>query len=105
MSATTTPAAVVTEPTAWLRGTAGAQLRRAARLGLDPHDAAGPMIVAPLVGRMSIPGSREDRTCDRCGRYCGPAELFHPLAYRAAVALVLIGGLCTEHAAAEGVRA
>lgn len=100
MSTTTDPQ-VITEPTAWLRGVAGAQVARARRLGLDPDDPAAPVIVAPLAGRLSVPGSINDRTCDRCQRYCRPGEDFHALTYGAAASMVLIGGLCAPCAALE----
>lgn len=102
---TTTPLPPVTEASAWLRGTAGAQLRRIARLGLDPHGVAGPAIVAPLVGRITTPGTEDDRRCDRCGRHVDASGRYFVGIYVPAPGVRLVVGLCAEHARAEGVTA
>lgn len=100
---TMTPLPPVTEASAWMRGTAGAQVRRIARLGLDPHAHTGPVIIAPLVGRITTHGTEDDRRCDRCGRHVGPAERYYVGAYVPVPRVRLIVGLCDVHAQAEGV--
>jgi len=106
MTAATTHAPVlVSEPSHWLRDRAGAQLRRLRALGMDPHAEEGPVIIAPLAGTLPAPGARADRTCDRCGLYCPPGVMFWPLAHRPTHRVMLVGGLCGEHARAEGVGA
>lgn len=101
---TLTPHPPITEPSAWMRGTGAAQVRRIRALGLDPDTLGGPLILAPLVGRLTEHSSEDDRRCDRCGRYCDPSEPYVVLTYGAAARVLLVGGLCELHAQAEGVR-
>lgn len=96
---TTTTTYAVSEPTAWLRGRVGAIIEGCHALGLDPSDAST-TIVVPL-GRTGPPGSREDRSCDRCGTFMPPpANLYmsrlHPLP-----GLLVVGGLCAVCAGHE----
>lgn len=80
------------EPTAWLRQAVGDALASidALRLTLPAAD----LIVMPLSGRSTVAGSREDRTCDRCGLYVPRGPLFYPFALRPRQDVVLFGGLC-----------
>lgn len=80
------------EPTAWMRARLDRQAAALDRLGLTRP--GGPLVVAPLGERLTRPGTREDRTCDRCGTYCPDAERFVPVAYQRVDGLVLVGGLC-----------
>lgn len=80
------------EPSAWVRSAAADRVRDVERTGLDPY-ATDPMIVAPL-GRAAAPGSREDRTCDRCRRYTPEGEWFYPFTVQPLPGLILVGGLC-----------
>lgn len=84
MSART--ALAVHEPTAWLRGAVTRALAVVDSLDLPAETS----VVAPL-GRT---GGRDDRTCDRCGRYVpeGPAFHAHLVVPRPGVHLVV--GLC-----------
>ena len=67
------PARVIFEPSAWLR----AAFRRRV-IGLSRRHATvsplpgTPVVVAYLTHGDVEPGSREDRTCDRCRSYCPP---------------------------------
>lgn len=94
----------ITEPSAWCRATGAAQARRAERMMGDLSGATGPLVIAPLVGRLTEHGTEADRTCDRCGRYVPPGEDYVAGVYRPRPRLVLVLGLCVEHARAEGVR-
>ena len=99
------------EPSAWLREAAAARLRA---IGSDKQirDIA-PLfetIICPI-SNPSAPGSREDYSCDRCGRYCGEPDdgfrLFsvHCEAQRSDLPDVLLaGGLCDACAARENLE-
>ena len=103
MSTTTTAPHVITEASAWLRGTGGAQLRRVRALFPDLDEPDAPMFLAPLVGRLTERGTEDDRRCDRCGRYCPPNEDYWPGLYAPHPRVRLVLGLCDAHAHAEGV--
>ncbi|MGD8214041.1 hypothetical protein [Aestuariimicrobium sp. Y1814] len=87
------------EPSAWLRGMVADALRHAAHLAglLGPDD----VMVAPLTGRSTRSGSREDRCCDRCGTYVPEGPGFHLLVTQPTPWLLLCGGLCAACAALE----
>lgn len=102
MSATTTPP-VVTEASAWLRGTAGAQLRRLRKMGAPLDEPTCPLFLAPLVGRLTERDTEDDRRCDRCGRYCAPSEVYAVGLYAPHPRVRFVVGLCAAHAEAEGV--
>lgn len=58
------------EPTAWLREAID---RRADLLEAQGADrAVCDLVVTPLAGPWAAPGTREDRTCDRCRVYVPP---------------------------------
>lgn len=88
------------EATAWLRGAVARRLAVIDRLhDLPAHD----VLVGPL-GRAGTPGSREDRTCDRCRRYTPRGEDFYPFPVYPRPDVVLVGGLCASCAGREGIR-
>jgi hypothetical protein len=89
------------EPSAWLRGAAARRVRQIAAAVLDVE--AYGVVVAPL-GSSGPPGSREDRSCDRCGRYVPERDLLHLLTYQPTPRIHLAGGLCGRCAAKEGAR-
>lgn len=100
---TTDTQRVIREPSGWLRVTAAAQVRRIRRFGLNPDNTTGPVILAPLVGNLTAPGTAQDRSCDRCGRYCAPGEDYTVILYHPTPVVALVVGLCADHAATEGV--
>ena len=99
------------EPSAWLREAAAARLRA---IGSDKQirDIA-PLfetIICPI-SNSSAPGSREDYSCDRCGRYSGgPNDRFHLFSVHCMAAspnlpdVVLAGGFCDACAARENLE-
>lgn len=87
------------EPSAWLREAVARRIHALESLGFDPHG-PGPLFVVPL-GEPTVPGTREDRECDRCGVYVPDGEM-HLFAGPAARRLVLGGGLCSGCARREG---
>jgi hypothetical protein len=86
------------EPSAWLRQAAAKRVRQIGAAVTDTS--AFGAIVSPL-GRTGEPGSREDRTCDRCGRYVPQGELLHLFTYQPTPRIHLAGGLCGRCAAKE----
>lgn len=102
---TTTALPPITEPSAWCRSTGAAQAHRAERMtGDEMRSPTGPLVLAPLVGRLTHHGTEDDRRCDRCGRYVPPGEVYVVGLYFARPRLALVLGLCGSHAAAEGVE-
>lgn len=90
---------IIQEASAWLRGAAARRVNQ-----IHDLSAFGAItIVAPL-GRIGPPGSRADRSCDRCDRYVPPRDMLHLLAYQAAPRIVLCAGLCGRCAAKESPR-
>lgn len=77
-----TSSRAVAEPSAWLRS---ASRRRV--IGLSRHHATespllGTTVVVAFLTHGEVePGSREDRTCDRCGRHCPPGTPYGVSAY------------------------
>ncbi|NYG05716.1 hypothetical protein BJ986_000203 [Phycicoccus badiiscoriae] len=87
------------EPSAWLRE------RMARRVWELEHEGHGqspfgrtvaPSVIVRPLGEAHSPGegTREDRTCDRCGNYSPPGLRFHPLVLNPVPWLLLSGGLC-----------
>jgi len=89
---------VLHEPSAWMRGAAAKRVRQINAAVTDAPAFA--LIVAPL-GRSGPPGSREDRECDRCGRYVPEGDLLHLIAYQPTALILLCAGLCTSCAQKE----
>jgi hypothetical protein len=94
---------IIHEPSAWMRGAAAKRVRQiSAQLkGIDTS--AYGAIVSPL-GWTGAPGSRADRSCDRCFRYVREGDLLHLFTYQPTPQIHLIGGLCGRCAAKEGAR-
>lgn len=90
------------EASAWLRGAVADRLAVIDQR-TDLPDTG--VIVGPL-GRTGAgaPGSREDRSCDRCSDYTPPGEDFHPFSIHPRPDVVLIAGLCARCARREGIR-
>ncbi|USQ78296.1 hypothetical protein NF556_11590 [Ornithinimicrobium faecis] len=104
MATSQTMPAAISEPTAWCRITGAAQARRAERLtGLDLDDPRAPVVLAPMVGTLTEHGTEADRTCDRCGHWSPPDEVYCPGLYWPRPRLALVLGLCARCADAEGV--
>lgn len=86
--------AVVIEPSAWLRVAAARRVRdinaALASQGIPADNNA--VVVTPL-GKPSAPGSRGDRSCDRCDRYVPEDTTFWLFQY-ALRGVLLFGGLC-----------
>lgn len=95
----TTTTAPPHEHTAWLRSQVA---RRVAQIDaltdLPEHD----LVVAPL-GKHTAPGSREDRTCDRCRVYVPTGHDYYPFGVRPRVDICLCAGLCATCARLEGI--
>ena len=91
------------EPSAWMRGRLAALERKAWRAVSADRDPASCVVIAALT-RHELPGTWQDRTCDRCRAYVPPGESLHMLSHLVRPWLVVTGGLCDGCAAAEGVR-
>ena len=91
------------EPSAWLRGAAAKRVRQIGAQLKDIDTSAFGAIVAPL-GTSGPPGSREDRTCDRCRCYVPQGDALHMFVYAPTPRIHLAGGLCGSCAAKEGTR-
>lgn len=89
------------EASGWLRSTAARRARQIERMGFDLHDAATPLVVAPI-GKAARPGEREDRTCDRCRTYVPEGETLHLFIYAPAPRLHLTGAWCQTCRDKEG---
>jgi hypothetical protein len=81
------------EPSAWLRGQVARRIAYVKAAGLDPN--GNTLIICPL-GRGAVPGSREDRQCDRCRSYTPVGPPFYAFSVRPTRGLMLIGGLCAR---------
>jgi hypothetical protein len=99
MSAETRCAPTVHEPSFWLRSTAAERVRLIDLLDVEAYG----IVIAPL-GSSGPPGSVEDRSCDRCGRYVPEGDRLHLLSYHVAPRIILCCGLCSSCAAKEGAR-
>jgi hypothetical protein len=97
------------EPSAWFRG----ELDRAAATirAVVPDDGRVVTTVMAPLGRGARPGSREDRTCDRCRKYVPPtrrnqAPRFFvgaiPIELSKAIRGIVTYGLCVHCVALEG---
>lgn len=93
------------EHSAWMRArlakvTASAR-RQVAAAGVDLDDESCPSIVVHPLGRNGQPGSRQDRSCDRCGTHVPPPGRLHMFTIRPEAWLLVTGGLCTRCWSAE----
>jgi len=84
---------IIHEPSAWLRGVAARRVREIGAQLKDIDMSAYGAIVAPL-GRTGAPGSRADRSCDRCGTYVPPGRTLHLFVHQPTLRINLIGGFC-----------
>jgi len=91
------------EPSAWLRGAAARRVRQIGVQLKDIDTSAYGAIVAPF-GRTGAPGSRADRSCDRCDSYVPEGDLLHMFVYQPTARIHLAGGLCTSCARKEASR-
>jgi hypothetical protein len=88
---------VVAEPSAWLRATSRRRVIALSRRHATVSPVFGTTVVAYLTASHVEPGSREDRTCDRCGRHCPPNTVYGVSAYLTDYRehrYVLVFGLC-----------
>lgn len=99
MPSTTTSTYHVTEATHWLRTRLGQIIEGCAVLGLNTESSTT-TIVVPL-GRTGAPGTREDRSCDRCGTYVPPGSLLYGTKHQVRPALLVVGALCPDCADRE----
>lgn len=90
------------EPSAWLHA---AQQARIARFHIDPPMRVCGVTIAYTGGPQLRPGSRADRTCDRCCVWVPPNQLFTVFATEPQPEVVLVTGLCSTCARLEGVAA
>lgn len=97
---TTSERDLIREPSAWMRGSAATRARQINALHLDSTYA---LVIAPL-GKTGEPGTREDRSCDRCGIYVPQGRPLMLLTYQPRPRILLCTGLCGRCAAKEGIR-
>jgi len=88
------------EGTAWLRG-ATADAERRARAA--QADLAEPSVAVVTIGPPALPGTREDRTCDRCRTFVDECILFWSFLQRRSGGVYIVGGLCDECREFEGL--
>ena len=90
------------EASHWLREAVAGLVTSLLRFGLDPDDLSGPLVVVPL-GGTTTPGTRADRTCDRCRRFVpdDAAARFVLVKHQARARLVVTLGLCDRCHTAE----
>lgn len=82
------------EGTAWLRG-AIADAERRARHAQSAFFLRRDFAVVS-VGQPTLPGTLEDRTCDRCRIYVAEGTVFWTFVQRRPGGIYIIGGLCDE---------
>lgn len=87
------------ESTAWLRG-ATADAERRARAAQADFDA--PAFAVVTLGPPTQPGTREDRTCDRCRTYVPEDILFWTFLQNRPGGIYVVGGLCGDCKELEG---
>jgi hypothetical protein len=66
---------------------------RLARSGLKPGEGQATLVFHPL-GRAGEPGSRADRTCDRCGSYVPLGTDLAVFIFQPKPWLMVPGGMC-----------
>ena len=79
------------EPSAWLRAVEADRLADIDAAGLADSSTT---LMVPLSGVGTTPGSRDDRTCDRCRCYVREGQRFLLLVLRSRPHVLLVGGLC-----------
>lgn len=103
MSGETRCETMIHECSAWMRGAAATRVRQISAQLKDIDTSAYGAIIAPL-GRTGAPGSRADRSCDRCDSYVLEGDLLHMFVYQATPRIHLAGGLCSSCAQKEASR-
>jgi hypothetical protein len=98
-----TATARIHECTAWMRTAAARRVRQIEAELKDIDTSTYGAIVAPI-GMTGAPGSREDRSCDRCRAFVPPGDLLHMFVYRATARIHLAGAFCTACARKEGTQ-
>lgn len=87
-----------TELSSWLRSEGARRAHQA--LTIAGLNGIGARVVVPLSGSTPKPGSREDRTCDRCTFFASGDDEFYPfnLEYPTAGGgvVAVFGGLCRD---------
>jgi hypothetical protein len=86
---------IIHEPSAWLRGAAATRVRQINARLKDIDTSAYGAIVAQL-GRTGALGSREDRSCNRCGTYVPPGRTLYLSVYQPTPRIHLCCGLCAS---------
>jgi len=86
-----------------MRGAAAKRVRQISAQLKDIDTSAYGSIIAPL-GSSGPPGSREDRSCDRCRVFVPEGDLLHMFVYRPTPRIHLAGGLCASCARKEAAR-
>lgn len=79
------------EPSAWMRQRLAERVEVAVR---ERAAAGGDVAVVIPLGRTGTPGSREERSCDRCSTYVPPGTELLMLVFRPEPWLHITGGLC-----------
>lgn len=98
-----TSSVAISDASEWLRDRLALITANARRIKY--MDGATPNLqVITQLSQPARPGSRDDRSCDRCAHYCGPGENLMVLAVTPEPWLTVIGGLCVPCAALEGLR-
>jgi hypothetical protein len=95
-----TATARIHECSAWLRGEAARRVRQIEAQLKDIDTSTYGVIVAAL-GRTGPPGSRADRSCDRCGTYVPPGRTLYLFVHQPTARIHLAGGLCPKCEAKE----
>ncbi|MGC0271722.1 hypothetical protein ACO0LV_01845 [Pseudactinotalea sp. Z1739] len=80
------------ELTAWMRGRLAERVARLIDAGHDPH--TGPDLIITPLGTTGEPGTRADRSCDRCGRFVSQGCILYMITVQAAPRVLCVGGLC-----------
>lgn len=92
----------VLEGSAWLRERIGRRIRQCRELGYELSQDNEYMVLVPL-GDLAMPGTEEDRTCDKCRAYV-PSDPFVAVSMQVAPSLILVGGMCISCAKGEGLE-
>lgn len=90
------------EGTAWLRGVTADAERRAREAQAAVHI---PYAAIVSIGPPTFPGTREDRTCDRCRTFVAEGTLFWTFVQSRRGGVFIVGGLCDECRELEGLPA
>jgi len=94
---------IIHEPSSWMRVAAA---KRVAQINaqLKDIDTSAYGVIVAAIGRTGAPGSRADRSCDRCNTYVPEGDLLYMFVHRPTARIHLTGGLCSVCARKEGAR-